>query len=162
MSHRVVLERSHHRLHLSERRSVESKREITGLVLCKAERPTACHSQARSSDVNTFSRQSSAIRAGDDGYRVDRHAANHGRVEEEPQRAVPRHAAEQHIRVEAAVEIGLGHPRIDCGEIHTAQIAMELMDGQMFAHTHLAGERDVANRAAEPRVESQRVHADGE
>src|SRR5205823_1364503 len=55
----------------TERRSVESKREITGLVLCKAERPTACHLQAGSSDVNTFSRQSAAICAGDDGYGID-------------------------------------------------------------------------------------------
>src|SRR5437763_11625721 len=139
MSHRVVLERSHHRLHLTERRSVESKREITGLVLCKSERPTACHLQAGSSDVNTFSRQSAAICAGDDGYGVDRHAANHGRVEEEPQRAVPRHAAEQHICVEAAVEVGRGHTRIDRGEIQAAQIAMELMNGQMFGYTTLSG-----------------------
>src|SRR6185503_21098041 len=90
----VARERRYHWPHRAERRSVESKSEITGLILRKAERPGACHLQAGSPDENGVRCEKSVFEARDDHARIDLHVAHERGVEIQPQRAFARHASE--------------------------------------------------------------------
>ena len=76
MIHSVVRERSHQRLHLTERRSVESKSEITGLILIKAERSGALDPHSGRSSENSIGRQQAAVGVSDDDRGIDGDAAD--------------------------------------------------------------------------------------